>query len=418
MDSHFLADKKIIIAGAGISGLSFALALRQQWPANLAPPHITIYERDSNVVLAGREGYSLFIAGFDETGGLFAARDLGILDDVMKHATQGLGNQFVFKLWNSSWSELLSLKFKPAPGLPTAGIRIARKNLRKVLTDAVGPEQIQWNTACVDAQRLPGGKMLVKLSGNHLPANESTTECDLLIIADGAASKIRACLRPDDVLQYAGVMQKGGLAVFPNGIPKPVDKNWGMLLSSGKGVACFLSPYDETSVAWGLSYRAPTIEEPLKINSLEDAKSVIEDCRELGKEFIEPFQSILDATDPKDVSRLAARDKQPFSHDLSLGPTIFIGDSNHAVSPFSGYGASLALKDGWDLATQLCSSQNLEEAVKAYDAISMPRASKVLKESHQRIDMGHATGFNYILNRSLLSFGGFILGIKDALTSS
>ncbi|KAL6897510.1 hypothetical protein GGI43DRAFT_428667 [Trichoderma evansii] len=314
-------------------------------PANLASPHITIYKRDSNVVPARREGYSLSIAGFDETGRLFAARDLGILDDVMKHATQGLGNQF------------------PASGLPTAGNRIARKNLRKVLTDAVGPEQIQWNTACVDAQRLPSGKMRVKLSGNHLPANESTVECDLLIIADGAASKIRGCLRPDDVLQYAGVMQMGGLAVFPNGIPKPVDKKWGILLSSGKGVACFLSPYDEKSVAWGLSHRAPTIEEPVKINGLEDA-------------------------------------------------------NNHAVSPFSGYGVSLALKDVWDLATQLCSSQTLEEAVKAYDAISMLRASKVLKESHQRIDMGHATGFNYILNRSLVSFGGFILGIKDALTSS
>jgi 2-polyprenyl-6-methoxyphenol hydroxylase-like FAD-dependent oxidoreductase len=270
----------------------------------------------------------------------------------------------------------------------------------------------------VDAERLSNGRMLVKLSGRHLPENESAAECDLLIVADGASSKIRASLRPEDILQYAGVMQKGGMAIFPNGIPKPVDKNWGMLLSSGKGVACFLSPLDETSLAWGMSYRAPTIEEPLKISSIEDAQSVIEDCRKLGKDFSDPFQSILDATNPKDVSRLAARDKQPFNHDLSLGPVLFIGDSNHAVSPFSGYGASLALKDGWNLSSQLCRSNSLEEAVKAYDAISVPRASKVLKESHQRIDMGHATGINYLFNRSLLSLGGFILGIKDAVSST
>ncbi|KAK0758840.1 hypothetical protein N5P37_008324, partial [Trichoderma harzianum] len=375
MDAQFLAGKNIIIAGAGISGLSFTLAIRQLWPAGLEPPHIVIYERDSDAVPPGREGYSLSLAGFDETGGLYAARDLGILDEVLNHATQGLGNQFVFK---------------PAAGLPTAGIRIARKNLRKVLTNAVGPGQIKWNTACVDAKKLPNGKMLVTLSGDHIPADKSTTECDLLII------------KPDDTPQYAGVMQKGGLAVFPNGIPQPVDKNWGMLLSAGKGMACFLSPYDETSVAWGISYRAPTIEEPLKLSGLEDAQQVINDCKELGKEFPEPFQSILDATDPKDVSRLAARDKQPFSHDLSLGPVIFIGDSNHAVSPFSGYGASLALKYGWDLSMQLCKAKSLAEAVKAYDAISVPRANKVLKESHQRIDMGHATGLNYLVNRSLL----------------
>ncbi|UKZ70909.1 uncharacterized protein TrAtP1_011880 [Trichoderma atroviride] len=266
-----------------MSGLSFTLALRRLWPANLTPPDITIYERESNVVPAGREGYTLSLAGHDETGGLYAARDLGILDDIMKHAVQGLGNKFKFTMWNSSWSELLTRKFEPAPGLPTLGIRIARKNLRKVLTDAVGRERIISNTTCVDAERLSNGKMLVKLSGSHLPENESTAECDLLIIADGASSKFRASLRPNDTLQYTGIMQKGGLAIFPNGIPKPVDEKWGIILSSGKGVACFLSPYDETSVSWGLSYRAPTIEEPLKISSIEEAQSVIEECKELGK---------------------------------------------------------------------------------------------------------------------------------------
>jgi 2-polyprenyl-6-methoxyphenol hydroxylase-like FAD-dependent oxidoreductase len=394
MDSHFLAGKNIIVAGAGISGLSFTLALRRLWPANLTPPSITIYERDSNVVPAGREGYTISLAGHDETGGLYAARDLGILDDVMNHAVQSFGNKFEFTMWNSSWSELLTQKYEPAPGLPASGIRIARKKLRQVLTDVVGRERVIWNTTCVDAERLHNGKMLIKLLGSHLSENESTAECDLLIIADGASSKLRASLRPNDTLQYTGIMQKGGLAIFPNGIPKPVDEKWGLILSPGKGVACFLSPYDETSVSWGLSYRAPTIEEPLRISSIEEAQTVIDECKELGKEFLEPFQSILDATDPKSVSRLAARDKQPFSHDLSLGPAIFIGDSNHAITPFSGYGASLAMKDGWDLATQLCGSQGLEEAVKAYDAISIPRATKMLKESRQRIDMSHATALN------------------------
>lgn len=392
MASHLLEGKKIIVAGAGISGLSFTLALRRLWPANLTPPSITVYERDANVVPAGREGYTISLAGHDETGGLYAARDLGILDDVMKHAVKSFGNKFEFTMWNSSWSELLTQKHEPAPGLPASGIRIARKKLRQVLTDVVGRERVIWNTTCVDAERLHNGRMLVKLSGSHLSENDSTAECDLLIIADGASSKLRASLRPNDTLQYTGIMQKGGLAIFPNGIPKPVDEKWGLIVSSGKGVACFLSPYDETSVSWGLSYRAPTIEEPLRISSIEEAQSVIEECKELGNEFVEPFQSILDATDPKSVSRLAARDKQPFGHDLSLGPAIFIGDSNHAITPFSGYGASLAMKDGWDLATHLCGSQSLEEAVKAYDAISIPRATKMLKESRQRIDMSHVTG--------------------------
>ncbi|KAL6691474.1 hypothetical protein J3F84DRAFT_386567 [Trichoderma pleuroticola] len=123
------------------------------------------------------------------------------------------------------------MKFNQRFGLPTAGIRIARKNLRKILTNAVGPGQIKWNTACVDAEKLPNRKVVVTLSVDHMPADKTATECGLLIIADGASSKIRSKLRPDDTLQYAGVMQKGGLAVFPNGIPQLVDKNWGMFSS-------------------------------------------------------------------------------------------------------------------------------------------------------------------------------------------
>jgi 2-polyprenyl-6-methoxyphenol hydroxylase-like FAD-dependent oxidoreductase len=125
----------------------------------------------------------------------------------------------------------------------------------------------------VDAERLANGTMLVHLSGEGLSAGNTTTKCDLLIVADGASSKVRARLRPDDTLQYVGVRQKGGLAVFPDGIPSLVDKKWGLLLSSGKGVACFLSPCDATSVAWGVSYWSPTVEEPLKIQSMQNAQS-------------------------------------------------------------------------------------------------------------------------------------------------
>ncbi|KAH8799747.1 hypothetical protein F5884DRAFT_116110 [Xylogone sp. PMI_703] len=419
MQTHFLAGKTIVVAGAGAAGLSFVLALRKLWPDDLEPPKVTIYEREAKDLPAGREGYSLSLAGSDETGGLYAARDLGILDEILKHATPGLGNQFTFKVWNNSFKELLSHTFKPGPGLSVAGIRITRKNLRQVLIDAVGPDQIRWGVACVAAEKLPSGRMKVKLSSDNLPSGQSTSKCDLLIAADRSSSKIRAAIRPKDTLQYAGVMQKGSLVIFPDGIPHPVDKNWGMLLSSGKGVSCFLSPYDETSLAWGISYRSTTIEPPLNgSDNIKEARSVLDDCRELGKEFAEPFQTIVNATNPKDVSRLVAKDKQPFNHDLASGPVVFIGDSNHAVSPFAGYGASLALKDGWDLSSQLCKAKSLDEAVKAYDVISVPRAIKVLKESHKRIDIGHATGLNYLLSRTMLSIGGFILGVKEGGSDS
>jgi len=135
----------------------------------------------------------------------------------------------------------------------------------------------------------------------------------------------------------------------------------------------------------------------------------MEEARKLGAVFAEPFGAMVDATDPKTTFRLSARDKQPFRHDEDCGSVVFIGDSNHAVSPFAGFGANLALKDGWDLAAQICGKRTLGEAVKAYDAVSVPRAVKVLKSSHWRIDNGHSTGLKFFFFRALVGFGGFML---------
>ena len=83
MDSprqHFLSGKRIIIAGGGIAGLSFAASLNQLWHSALGPPPIiTIFDRDAQDVDQQREGYSLSLAGHDNTGGLIALKSMNLL---------------------------------------------------------------------------------------------------------------------------------------------------------------------------------------------------------------------------------------------------------------------------------------------------------------------------------------------------
>ncbi|KAL2111772.1 hypothetical protein VUR80DRAFT_9334 [Thermomyces stellatus] len=407
--SHFLSGKTVIIAGAGMAGLSFAIALRKCWDASLDPPTIRIYERDTREAAEGRQGYSLSLAGYDETGGLYALKQLGLLDEILSHAVSGLDGDSSFKLWNPDWSQILSVRYKPAKGLPSAGIRIARRNLRKVLLDeAEKSASIEWGTICASPKTVDNGRVSVRVVRGGDESEAQLEECDFLICADGSSSRLRGSLRPDDKLQYLGAVQLGGSATFEK-MPEKLGMNWGVTVSNGRGVALFSSPIDDKSLIWSISRLEPEQRTPLDKSSRSECQQVLDECKRLGEVYGEPFPSFVANTDLGSVFSMPARDKQPFAHDGSLGPIAFIGDSNHAVSPFAGYGASLAMKDGWDLAEQICASENLGDALRAYDAISIPRAKKVLDMSHGRIRDMHKTGIRYYVWKAFAIIGGYML---------
>lgn len=85
---------------------------------------------------------------------------------------------------------------------------------------------------------------------------------------------------------------------------------------------------------------------------------------------------------------------------------------NHSISPFAAYGASLALKDGSDLAAQICKAKSPREAASAYDQISVLRAEKVRDTSHMKIQTSHSEGAWFILSQLFPRIGRFILWLK------
>ncbi|KAH7201532.1 hypothetical protein DER44DRAFT_828111 [Fusarium oxysporum] len=188
--------------------------------------------------------------------------------------------------------------------------------------------------------------------------SEHLINCDLLIAADGAHSKIKASLRPGDQLHYAAATQIGGLAVFPQGMPNPLADSWGVM-ASGYGNSSFVSPLEGQTVIWALI----KAEEMSAQATGGDGRALLDET--LQRAFVIP-----------------ARDKKPFSHENVLPGVVFIGDSNHAVSPFAGNGANTALADGWDLAGFLLASGPIGNAVAAYDKVSVPRAQGTLNSSH------------------------------------
>src|SRR5271170_4520810 len=113
MASHFLAGKRIAIVGAGISGLSFAISLKNSWPSHNAtdePPYIQIFERDTQEEAVGRHGYSLSLRSDGQTSGIQALQKLGLLDEVVKVSiTQSGSGGSGFCIWQNDFQTLLKV---------------------------------------------------------------------------------------------------------------------------------------------------------------------------------------------------------------------------------------------------------------------------------------------------------------------
>ena len=408
MTSHFLENKRIVVAGGGIAGTAFAVSLLQLASSLPNSLTITILERDLQDVASQREGYSLSLSGHDDTGGLVALKKMGLLHRAIQTAVPGT-EQGAFKIWGNDWKEKACLRRKPVEGLPVSGIRIARRELRELLQETAQSmgAAIHWGSQCVSVSSTDSEGVRVEVQ----KADGSTyqQDGDLLIVADGASSRLRAQLRPGDQLEYAGAVLRGGLSRFEHGLPQQLARDWGFQLS-GDGVSCFYSPVDEKSLLWAVGHleseEAPTLDR-------EDHKAigqVIEHARRLGTRFHEPFNTVVDHTDPTTILHLNAREKPPFPNKphMSSIPAIFIGDANHALSPFAGYGANLALADGWDLADVLCRADDLETAVGWYDDKSVPRAENVLKRSRKMLRMGHSEGLRLWLFWVVLMLGRWL----------
>ena len=408
--NHHLSGKKIVIAGAGMAGLSFAIAIYKQWPAisTTPPPTLICYERETTQDAIGREGYSLSLRS-DPPGGIQALQRLGILDTMVEASIKDVDEKDGgFCVWDKSWNEIIKLRARIPSSLPVGSLRIARKNLRSVMVKAAVAAglEIRWGVACISVVKAHGNALVVDLSSG---AEES---CDMLIAADGASSKLRAQLRPSDTLQFQNIVCMGGSAVYPPGEspPPPVDRDWGIMPLNEKHSAIFYSPIGPNTALWSLSYRSET---PVKAQrppvSDEIATTVLKEVHDHSTNFPALFHELVNHTDKDSIMVFNALDKQAFAHNAStigdFAPhVVFLGDANHAVSPFAGNGANMALCDGWDLAEQLLKSPSVEDAVKEYDDIVVPRANRVVRQSHIAIAIGHSQGWRLYLAMLFLRF--------------
>ena len=381
-EQHFLAGKHIIVAGGGIGGLTFCIALQQLVDENIQPlPSITVYERDTSVDAIGREGYSLSIRSDALSGGMQTLQKLGMLDEMIAESNPGTH----FTLFNHDFSPLMEVRTPPVEGLPQANMRIARSKLREILIKNVPSSVIiNWNCAVKSAHELEDGQVLVDL------ADGTQQQCHLLIVADGSNSFIRKALRPEHVLNFAGAVSLAARTRPLDKLPSPLEKTFGGVIG-GDGHFGFVAASDRTSALWSVSYLSDAPREAKAAGTMTDEEidEILAEAKERTKVFSEPIPTLLKDTLRSSVAIFNAKDMVPFRNH---GSVIFIGDAQHAMSPFAGNGANMAIMDGYQLADQLVHAKNIHTAIKSYDDLSIPRSTTAINMSRRSISIGHSQG--------------------------
>lgn len=274
---------------------------------------------------------------------------------------------------------------------------------------------VKWGAHAIEANSF------VNLEGREQVrvtlASGEILEGDLLIVADGANSSIRRYLFPQEKLEYAGCVAYTGATYCPGGLPSLVAE--GVVFGlNGKGQTVFLAPVDETKMVFSISYRSDKmIEHEYRGDRKPLTQAELENFRTETLKYSQGFgyQSELNAfitnADPRTIRVINAQDMKP--HANTENPRIIlIGDAAHAVSPFAGNGANMAIIDGFELAEQLLNKEhgeNLKAAVKTYDARSIPRSKRTRGMSHFNISLLHSKGFKQKWYMTLFALVGLVL---------
>src|SRR4051812_43568828 len=205
------ARPRIVIAGAGIGGLSAALALLQRgFDVEVCEQAKALKEVGAGVQISAN--------------GTRVLEALGVLAPLRKLACEASGNEI--RLWNTgrTW-KLSDLGAVSVERYGSPYLTVYRPDLLGALAHGVRarkPDAIRLG-ARVNGLDHRGGKVILNLEGG------GKAEGDVLVGADGVHSKIREALFGQDDAQFTGLMAWRATVPMdrlPAPLNRPVGTNW------------------------------------------------------------------------------------------------------------------------------------------------------------------------------------------------
>ena len=318
---------KIVIIGAGIAGLTAAVALARKGL------EAEVYEQAPELKEVG--------AGVGLWGNAFRAlRAVGLADDVVRlgGGPAGSGVQRPDGTW--LLYEPYDVVYERWGGGFTS---MHRAELHRLLADQLDSSVIHLNARCTGISDV-GDVVRARF------ADGREVEADVLIGADGAHSVVRAALLGPSPIRYRGYTTLGALTP-PGSVPLPRDgsETW------GRGIRFGLAPTSGERVVWYAVWKAPAGQGSVSTEHL---------LRLFGT-WHEPVRAVIEATPPETTVRKDVYDRLP-GRRWTRGRVALIGDAIHLMTPDLGQGACQAMVDAVTLADCLAQGGSLPAALASY----------------------------------------------------
>lgn len=345
----------VIIAGAGMGGLSAALALRQ------AGHRVRLYERAPELAPIGA-AISLW------PNGVKVLHALGV-----GQAAEAVGGDLRRMSYRDHRGALLT-RFSLAPLYARVNQRtvpIARAALQQLLLEAVGAERITLGVACEGFTEGADG-VSVQLS------NGQAVAADLLVAADGTHSLLRSRVTGEPIeRRYCGYVNWNGRIAIDPALGDAHE--WTQYVGEHQRVS--LMPMGNGEFYFFFDVPLPS-----------GTPNVREHYRaELAQHFAgwaAPVQRLIERLDPARIARVEI-------HDLPRLPRLvgrrvaLLGDAAHAMTPNIGQGGCQAMEDAWVLARCLDTAGSVQEALRQYESLRAQRVATLMAKARERAAIIH-----------------------------
>ena len=349
---------KAIIIGAGMGGMSAAIALRQ------IGIETAVYERvtENKPVGAAISVWSNGVKCLNYLGLEEQTARLGGIVDSMSYIDGFTGDTMC--------------RFSMQPLIDEVGQRpypIARADLQMMLMEAYGLDDINF-----------GMKMVSVRDGADTAtatfADGTTASADVIIGADGASSATREYVLGGPVTRrYAGYVNFNGLVETDDRIGPATE--WTTYVGDGKRVSVM-------PVADGRFYFFFDVVEPQ--GTPFDKGSAREVLRSHFAGWAPGVQALIDTLDPATTNRVEILDIDPF-HTWVKGRVAVLGDAAHNTTPDIGQGGCSAMEDA--IALQWAFKDHPDDvhgALLAYQHARTERAAELVLRARKRCDVTHA----------------------------